>query len=86
MKNIFFFNSMITPKIVTFLYWLTLIAVIVSGIINMIAIGHYAGFLGGVFGGLLGIVVGLVLTRVSFELIIVVFKNNEYLRRISEKP
>jgi hypothetical protein len=63
MRNIFFFDAMLTPKIITAVYWLALLGVLLSGII-----------IGGVF------------VRVAFEMIIIAFKNNEYLRKIAEKP
>lgn len=77
MKNIFFFDSMLTPKIVTGLYWLFLLTTIAGGISSI--------FYGGVLRGLIGMVVGCILVRIFFEMIIIVFKNNEYLRKIAEK-
>ncbi|AML59690.1 DUF4282 domain-containing protein [Serratia rubidaea] len=78
MKSIFLFDAMLTPKIITVVYWLTLLGVIVSGIGMM----TYSG----VFSGLLAILIGGVFVRVAFEMIIIAFKNNEYLRKIAEKP
>ncbi|CAI0915143.1 Uncharacterised protein [Serratia rubidaea] len=78
MKSIFLFDAMLTPKIITVVYWLTLLGVIISGIGMM----TYSG----VFSGLLAILIGGVFVRVAFEMIIIAFKNNEYLRRIAEKP
>lgn len=43
-------------------------------------------FYGEFFRGLFGIIVGGVFVRVAFEMIIIAFKNNEYLRKIAEKP
>ncbi|TQI78158.1 uncharacterized protein DUF4282 [Serratia fonticola] len=78
MKNIFFFDAMLTPKIITAVYWLCLLAILASGIGAMV----YGEF----FRGLLGMILGGVFTRVCFEMIIIAFKNNEYLRKIAEKP
>ncbi|MCR0997445.1 DUF4282 domain-containing protein [Serratia rubidaea] len=78
MKSIFLFDAMLTPKIITVVYWLTLLGVIISGIGMM----TYSG----VFSGLLAILIGGVFVRVAFEMIIIAFKNNEYLRKIAEKP
>lgn len=69
---------MLTPKIITAVYWLCLLGILVSGIGAM--------FYGEFFRGLLGIILGGVFTRVCFEIIIIAFKNNEYLRKIAEKP
>jgi hypothetical protein len=77
-KNIFFFEAMLTPKIITFVYWLCLVSVVVGGVGLMVS--------GEFFRGLLGLVIGGVFTRVFFEMIIIAFKNNEYLRKIAEKP
>lgn len=69
---------MVTPKIITFIYWIALVAVFLSGLGTMFfAHEPFAGLLAIIFGGL-GV-------RVSFELIIIAFKNNEYLRKIAEK-
>ena len=76
MRNIFFFDAMLTPKIITAVYWLALLGVLISGIGMM--------FYGEFFRGLFGIIVGGVFVRVAFEMIIIAFKNNEYLRKIAE--
>lgn len=78
MKSIFFFDAMLTPKIITVVYWLSLLAVIFYGIGFM----YYGQF----FLGLLGLIIGCLMIRVSFEMIMIAFKNNEYLRKIAEKP
>ncbi|WON76870.1 DUF4282 domain-containing protein [Serratia sp. UGAL515B_01] len=78
MKNVFFFDAMLTPRIITGVYWLCLLSILVSGVGVM--------FYGEFFSGLLGMIIAGVLTRVGFELIIITFKNNEYLRKIAEKP
>lgn len=77
MKDILFFDSLLTPKILTILYWLALVSVLFSGIALI-----FGGFF---FRGLLSIVVGGLGTRVFFELIMIVFKNNEYLKKIADK-
>lgn len=78
MKNIFFFDAMLTPKIITGVYWLCLLAILVGGIGSI--------FFGEFLRGLVAMIVGGVFTRVCFEMVIIAFKNNEYLRRIAEKP
>ena len=66
MRNIFFFDAMLTPKIITAVYWLALLGVLISGIGMM--------FYGEFFRGLFGIIVGGVFVRVAFEMIIIAFK------------
>ncbi|CAI0910766.1 DUF4282 domain-containing protein [Serratia ficaria] len=78
MRNIFFFDAMLTPKIITVVYWLALLGVLISSIGMM--------FYGEFFRGLFGLILGGVFVRVAFEMIIIAFKNNEYLRKIAEKP
>ncbi|MFC5742109.1 DUF4282 domain-containing protein [Dyella tabacisoli] len=77
MRSILFFDAMLTPKIITVVYWLSLLGVLFGGIGTM--------FYGAVFRGLLGIIVGSVFVRVAFEIVIISFKNNEYLRRMADK-
>lgn len=77
-RNIFFFDSMVTPKIITFVYWISLFAVAVSGLMTIF-------FTHQVLGGILAIVLGGLGVRVGFELVIIAFKNNEYLKKIAEK-
>ena len=80
MKNIFFFDSMLTPKIITFVYWLMLIGCFLSGTVSMFA-GHGGGFIAG-----LGIIVfGAIGARIWCELLIVLFKIHENLQKIANK-
>lgn len=74
-KNFATFETLITPKIITVIYWITSILLILGGIL---VFAHNNG------GLTLGLAVALIAVRVSFELIMVSFKNNEYLRRICE--
>jgi hypothetical protein len=85
MKNVFFFESMLTPKIITFVYWLLLLAAVVSGIATMFS--GYAGLTFATFmSGLLIVVGGAVGARIWCELMIVLFKINANLQKISDKP
>ncbi|AFN79711.1 DUF4282 domain-containing protein [Stutzerimonas nitrititolerans] len=78
MKDIFFFDSMLTPKIITLLYWIGLIGVIIGGIAVMFGV-----FGGGFWSGLAILVGGLIGTRLWCELLIVMFKINENLKQIA---
>lgn len=79
-KSILFFNSMLTPKIITLVYWLLLIGVLIGGVLMMF------GVLGGGFiEGLLLIVFGSAGARIWSELMIVMFKINENLQRVADK-
>jgi len=77
-KSIFFFDAMLTPKIIVLLYWVSLVAILLSGI-GMMVMDRF-------LFGLAFIVIGGILCRVSYEMVMIAFKNNEYLKRIAEKP
>ncbi|EEZ6489687.1 DUF4282 domain-containing protein [Escherichia coli] len=74
-KSFATFETLITPKIITIVYWLATILLIVGTILSWLQQRE---------GVSISFAVSLVATRVIFELIMVSFKNNEYLRRICE--
>lgn len=76
MKDLLGFDHLITPKVLVFLYWLLMVLIIVAGVFSMFNGQFIAGFFGTIFS--------LIGCRVTFELIMIAFKNNEYLRRIAE--
>lgn len=80
-RNILFFDSMLTPKIITGVYWLLLVSVIVSGLGAVFSGEGFSGFM----MGIVIIVVGSVLARIWCELLIVLFKINDNLKKIAEK-
>lgn len=69
------FNKLITPKILSVVYGLTLVAVFAAAIFCAISVGIFKAIL---------IALMAVPIRIFFEGIMVAFKNNEYLRRIAE--
>ena len=84
MKDIFFFDSMLTPKIITFIYWLLLLSAIITGGVTMFS-GYYGITLASFMMGLLYIVGGAVGARIWCELLIVLFKIHENLQKIAHK-
>jgi len=76
-RDLFFFDKMLTPKVITFIYWIWLVVIVVGGVIYM--------FQGNFFIGLFGILAGLVLVRIWCELAIVFFKMNEALQAIRSR-
>jgi len=80
MKDIFFFDSMLTPKIIIFIYWLGLISVVVGALATM-----FSEYGGGFWSGLGVLLFGLIGTRVWCELLIVLFKINENLQKIANR-
>lgn len=84
MRDLFFFDSMLTPKVITLVYWLLLLAAVVTGIGVW-----FAGFEGFTFGsfikGLFIMAGGAIGARIWCELLIVLFKMNEALQELRRK-
>ncbi len=84
MRQILFFDSMLTPKVITLVYWLLLFGALITGIGTW-----FTGFGGFTFGrfitGILIIVGGAIGARIWCELLIVLFKMNEALQEMRGK-
>lgn len=78
LRSIFFFDAMLVPKIITGVYWFLLAGVVLSGLGMM--------FAGSFFGGLMVILFGAVGVRIWCELLIVLFKINDHLKKMADKP
>jgi len=75
-RDLLFFDKMVMPKVITFIYWLLLLGCVIAGLATMLG-----SFLVG-----LGILVGgAIAARLYCELIIVLFKMNESLTAIRNK-
>ena len=74
--SLFSFDRMVTPVFIHVIYWIGIIAVVLTGI------GTIHG--GSVLRGVLGIVTGLIVTRVGCEVLIVLFRINDNLSAIRE--
>jgi len=82
MRNVLFFDSMLTPKVITFVFWLMLLLVFVSGLGFMFAGGlSFIKFL----LGLLVMAAGAVSARISCEILIVMFKIHENIKKLADK-
>ena len=83
LRSVLFFDAMLTPKVVTVVYWLLLVSALIAGIGSM----FYTGFQYMTFGtfcrGLLITVGGAIAARIWCELVIVLFKLNENVQRIA---
>jgi len=79
MKDIFFFDGMLTPKIITFVYWLMLLGVLIAGF------GAMFSDFGSFKSGLMILVGGAVGSRIWCELLIVLFKIHENLQKLADK-
>ena len=81
-KKIFSLDEMLTPKIITFVYWLALLGAVFNGLNTMFGSGFtFERFISGLFL-MLGVAVG---ARIWCELLIVVFKIHENLKKIADK-
>lgn len=79
MKDVLFFDSMLTPKIITVVYWLLLLGVLISGLGIM-----FSGQTGGFLGGVAMIVGGAIGARIWCELLIVLFKIHDNIKRVAQ--
>lgn len=84
MKNMFFFESMLTPKIITIVYWLLLLASLITGIVSMFSGYQGLTFLSFIFG-IVTIAAGALGARIWCELMIVLFKINSNLQKLSDE-
>lgn len=84
MNDVLSFDKMLTPKIITFVYWILLATAVISGFGSMF--GGLEGFtLGKFFMGILYAAGGAVAARIWCELLIVLFKMNEALQEMRHK-
>lgn len=86
LRNILFFDAMLTPKVITVVYWLLLAACVIAGLGSLLYTGfQYMSF--GAFMRALGITLGgAIATRIWCELMIVLFKLNENVQRLVVTP
>ena len=82
-RSIFFFDTMLTPKIITIVYWILLVVVIITGFGTMFGFGVDGFTFGSFIKGIIGIVIGVLLVRIWCELLIVLFKINENVQKIA---
>ena len=84
MNDIFGFDKMLTPKIITFVYWILLLGVVVGGLGSIFAgPGGVSG--SSFFMGIVYTLGGAVAVRIWCELLVVAFKINEALQEIRQK-
>ena len=72
----FSFDKLITPKIISVLYFLTVALLALAAVLTFFTQGIN-------LGGIMLLVMAF-FSRIFFECMMVTFKNNEYLRRIAE--
>ncbi len=80
-KDLFFFDEMLTPKIITLIYWLLILLVVISGLGIFISDLSFVSFIGGLFT----IILGAAFARIWCEILIVIFKIHENIRKVADK-
>ena len=84
MQDFLSLDKMITPKIITFIYWLLLFFIVIFNL--KILFGGYDGFtFSGLIMSFVYIAGGALIARIFCELLIVLFKMNEALQEIKNK-
>ncbi|KDN10537.1 MULTISPECIES: DUF4282 domain-containing protein [unclassified Gilliamella] len=89
-KDLFFFDKMLTPSCITIVYWIALLLIGISAF-SMI-LGSFAAFtysftmgLVAFFTGIVTLVVGFISTRIGFELICVLFNINQNIQKLANE-
>lgn len=73
----FYLDEMVTPKLITLLYWILLFGIITKGLGDIFIEGDF-------WRGLVWVVGGSLASRVACELVVVLFRINESLHVVSD--
>ena len=87
-KDFFFFDKMFTPKIITVIYWMSLVLIVFSGLTiifsSFLIISYsFGSALLGIISGIITIVGGAVFTRIGYEIICVLFNINRNIEKLA---
>jgi len=82
-RDVLFFDAMLTPKVVTLVYWLLLVTAVIAGLGSMFYMGFQYMTFGTFVRGLAITLGGAIGARIWCELVIVLFKLNENVQRIA---
>ena len=82
-RDVLFFDAMLTPKVVTLVYWLLLVTAVIAGLGSMFYMGFQYMSFGTFMRGLAITLGGAIGARIWCELVIVLFKLNENVQRIA---
>ncbi|WP_282755053.1 DUF4282 domain-containing protein [Desulfuromonas thiophila] len=92
LKKMLNFDEMVTPSIIKIIYYISIFAVVLTGLIQLFT-GLNSSYGGGavVFSGIVTILIGPIVVRIYCELMILLFRIYEKLCEISntmkiEKP
>ena len=79
-KDLLFFEKMITPMVVTYLYWLGILGSFISGLIIIFTDFSF----GSLLSGIIFFIFGVICSRVFYELVIILFKIHEKLTVVAD--
>ncbi|OTQ54843.1 DUF4282 domain-containing protein [Gilliamella apis] len=87
-KDFFFFDKMFTPKIITVIYWMSLVLIVFSGLTiifsSFLIISYsFGSALLGIITGIITIVGGALFTRIGYEIICVLFNINRNIEKLA---
>ena len=74
----FYLDEMVTPKLITLLYWILLFGIITKGLGDIFLEGDF-------WRGLVWVIGGSLASRVACELVVILFRINENLDEINDK-
>lgn len=77
LKDVLGFDVMLTPKIITIVYWLGLFGIVLGAVAAVLA--------GKLLAGVVAFIAGAIGWRIWCELMIVLFKINQNIQRIADK-
>lgn len=86
-KNALFFETMLIPKILTFIYWINLVIIGLSSLVIWVGAVVSQGIIGIFTGAIVAILyfcISAILTRMIYEIIVVFFRINDHTFRTAE--
>jgi hypothetical protein len=83
MREFLYFDTMITPKLITLVYWIALV-VLALGCVSVLLAGE-GGIVVRVFTVVVGAPLGALMIRVYCELLMVLFKINDNIQKLADR-
>lgn len=79
-SRLLFFDEMVTPRIITFVYWLALLAAVIGGLVTIFS--GFGSFFPRLVMGLATMAASILAARIACELLIVLFKIHENIHEL----
>ncbi len=83
MREFLYFDTMITPKLITLVYWIALV-VLALGCVSVLLAGE-GGIVVRVLTVVVGAPLGALMIRVYCELLMVLFKINDNIQKLADR-